>query len=593
MKKMQINKTLRLWFLMLFVVSVSVFTGCASSDSTGAAVPDTTITGTAAAGAPVVGYVYVKGSAGNMVSAAIDSNGDYSLDVSTLTAPYIVQAKGSVNGESVEIYSTGVATGNINVTPITNLITSRVLSGLDTAFDSWSTVSSSVDETAIQAAEETVQTQLAPILTAYGITAEIDLMSVDFDTDHSGLDAVLDIVHIEIDGSNNVTITNRATGTSVTGTEAFSDSEGTALVQIVSELAAMNQFWTKMNTALTTNLPTSSELNTDVAPLIADDFIANGRTKTSFLDALVTGNHFPPDITFSAMIDSPMTAAEYGSYQKGYWVNIFYEYKGETGVFKKESMVFDGTNWLWYGNQMWFGVELSPIAFKSVDSSGSITGRVGMRFGIWANDNYAYNTQNVRSVIITGPGIPASGFVLMPDLADEDFVLFNVSPTHWDDVYVFTDDSVLSSISDNSDYTIRAYAETHDVVTTANTALVTYTYTVGKRPHLNTELSLGMFPIITSHTTHAIADIAIGTNITVSWTDPVADTGWIFGWSFLAWSNGTSELEVQKNRSNATDANSIILDTTTNNLTGINWVGLEVNGYDAYKRQIVVEWAFR
>lgn len=584
------------WLIVLLMITILFLGSCSSDDddttstTAPAAATTKTITGTAASGAPIVGYVKAKGANGVMASADIDVNGKFALDVTSLTAPYILVARGTVNNESVRLYSTGVAEGKINITPITNLITNRVVPGVDNAFENWSSASVVVNSVAIQMVEETVQNQLAPILESFGITETIDLMSGDFNTDHSGLDAVLDIVDIKIDSSNNVTITNTATGTSIIGNEAFSETEGTAMAQVISETAAMNLFFTRINTAFADELPTTSEMNTDIAPYVADDYVEDGRNKTQTLDRWQTGDGPPVGISFTISINRPMSASEYGSYEKGYWINICYSFNTVSGSFLS-SMVYNGANWLWFGNQKWFSVQIQPIALKNVNPGGEITYMSGLRFEMEDNENYSYN-QGIRSLIVTGPGLPASGLVFQSDYMDEKWKFYNVSPTYWDDIYLTTSDSAIGAIPENSVYTVRAYAEDHATVSLANTAVKTYTQTVTGRPHKSSELIDSIFPVISSHPTHSLSDLNIGSNITVTWNEPAdTDTGWTPDWIWLGWGESGSSLSVENN--DVAGKSSTVLDTTGNNISSITWASLEVNGYDVYGRQIVHGWSFQ
>jgi hypothetical protein len=86
-----------------------------------------TVSGSAAAGAPIVGIVNIKGANGGTASSNIDSDGLYSIDISNIDAPYILFAEGSVNGRSLTMYSATVAAGTVNITPITDFILRNAL----------------------------------------------------------------------------------------------------------------------------------------------------------------------------------------------------------------------------------------------------------------------------------------------------------------------------------------------------------------------------------------------------------------------------------------------------------------------------------
>lgn len=94
----------------LLIAAVIGVSGCHSGGGGTAYFPpssDSTVqmSGTAAAGAPISGIVRVKGANGVVVFSYIDATGHYSLDVQTLTAPYMLYAEGMVNGSTIRIYS--------------------------------------------------------------------------------------------------------------------------------------------------------------------------------------------------------------------------------------------------------------------------------------------------------------------------------------------------------------------------------------------------------------------------------------------------------------------------------------------------------
>ena len=580
---MKLMQTSIISLFIVFLMTAFMLSSCISDDSSSAdAVP--TITGTAAAGLPIVGTVSAKGANGVTASADIDSNGDYSLNVSGLTAPYVLFASGAVNGERVELYSTGVAAGNINITPVTNLIANEVFGGLDAVFENWEAESTTVNTAAIEAAETKIQTQLAPILAAYGISDDIDLMSVEFETDHSGMDAVLDILEITIDDNNEITITNTATGTQVTGDEAFSDTETTTIAQVISDTAGINITLQTLSSAFATEYPSAAVINDSVAPLYADDFLSAGKNKNEVLTCLANSGCLGIGYTRSAIIAGPMDNTEYdtNAYIKGYWVNIAYE-KGNQRGLTKRAMVYNGTNWLFYGDRKWFSINFNARVVKRTDENAQLPVATGIKFRMDDDNNYAYGTKGVRSLIITGPGLSSNGLIMYRDY-----------PETWYDidgriseraVFVLSDDSVISAIPVNSEYTIRVYNIEPNLVSLSDSPMITYTEVVKNKPFLNSELTANHFPVITSPTTHSLAELGIGNNIAVTWTYPTVTTlGWDVSYVGLDWGGGGSSLAKYLNPDSG--VSSVTLDTTDNNINPVTWAYLSVSGFDIYGREI-------
>src|SRR3989338_4099388 len=122
-------KTLLLILLTAGFGISTAFIGCGGGGG-GGTTPTTTTTsqkvsGVAAAGLPVVGFVYLKDSASTPTTKGpteIGSDGSFSFDVTGLTAPFYLRAQGSVVGTSYDLYSaTTASSGTANINPLTNL----------------------------------------------------------------------------------------------------------------------------------------------------------------------------------------------------------------------------------------------------------------------------------------------------------------------------------------------------------------------------------------------------------------------------------------------------------------------------------------
>lgn len=128
-----------------------------------------------------------------------------------MTPPLLLNARGTVGGRTVNYSSVAQTTdlgGNINITPFTDLILANVIGQItQNYFDNPTFGDLSADE--IEAARAQVTERLQPVLSALGLEAGLDLMRESFNTDHTGLDAALDILRVEADPTNNtMTITN-------------------------------------------------------------------------------------------------------------------------------------------------------------------------------------------------------------------------------------------------------------------------------------------------------------------------------------------------------------------------------------------------
>lgn len=162
----------------------------------------TTISGTAAAGAPLVGTITVKDSKGAERSKTIDlaAAGAYSIDVTGLTAPFLLRASGTVGNTSLTYFS-GTASvnpngnGNVNITPLTDLIIGNIAGQIAKNFYDNPNFSALTTDT-LNAERDRLRDRLKNILQERGVDDSFDLLRSSFKADHSGLDLVLDTIRV-------------------------------------------------------------------------------------------------------------------------------------------------------------------------------------------------------------------------------------------------------------------------------------------------------------------------------------------------------------------------------------------------------------
>jgi hypothetical protein len=112
------------------MLALSACGGGGHSDSPGTVTPpgtvSTTLTGTAAVGAPIAGSVFAIDSKG-AVSPAATTNalGAFTIDVAGMSAPFILSVTGTAGGKQVVLNSIATMPGQtVNITPLTDLIVS-------------------------------------------------------------------------------------------------------------------------------------------------------------------------------------------------------------------------------------------------------------------------------------------------------------------------------------------------------------------------------------------------------------------------------------------------------------------------------------
>lgn len=115
----------------------SVGTGTTTTAAVAAAASDT-LSGTAAVGAPIVsGNVIIKCAAGQPVLTTTGADGSFLANTAAITFPCALQISGGqVNGaaNTMTLHSLATATGNTNITTLTELAVARIAAGATATF---------------------------------------------------------------------------------------------------------------------------------------------------------------------------------------------------------------------------------------------------------------------------------------------------------------------------------------------------------------------------------------------------------------------------------------------------------------------------
>jgi hypothetical protein len=259
-----------------------------------------TLEGTVAGGSAVTGTVTVTDSLGAGKMVNIDANGHYSVNVSGMTGPFVIKASGSLGNMPVTYYSAATSDdiGNtVNVTPLTNLMVSNLSQQLaETYFssaDNLNGFTALLTTAKLTAAEAALRAKLKPALNSLGISSTTDLLHSAFVTNHTGVDALLDLVKVEDDTSTNLVTLKNALTQEVIGTDDVTLASDDAIPVDASKIAGIDPSgssdWLAINTLLNslsapfaTSLPSTMQLQ---GTGIFDDsanLIVNGKS----LDAL-------------------------------------------------------------------------------------------------------------------------------------------------------------------------------------------------------------------------------------------------------------------------------------------------------------------
>ena len=521
---------------VVFSLSLAACGGGGGSTPTGTGdtgSTSTSLSGIAAAGAPIIGTVTVKGALGNTKSALIEANGNYDVDVTGLTAPYRLRAVGTVGGRTYKLHSyaeEATAGATVNITPFTDLIVANAAQQIaESFFDS--NTSTSIDPADLAAQEDALQAKLKDVFDALGIDSAINLLTSTFSADHSGLDAALDIVRIEVDGNTNIaTITNLVENTSITDDVTDGTDAGTLTVINAGNLqntAAENQSIAGLFTELTTKFASGLPTAASIEAFFTTDFLDYDQSLSQFLTEITT-DPSTIGLTFSNVAISDLTATTA--------TVTFYVTFG--GVLDLEPEIWtavkDGTaGWQLRGNQVpadyWFN-------FHCNDGSGTGNGAGACGVNTMIEDNDFDNNGTSSAAFasatasIIGSDSVVKGIIHLGTPSNANggtagqIQIYNAGVGFQGDWKAFgnTNADIDPSIFVAGD-TIQfdLYTEQLDISDTNAPAIeanATPVFTFN-RPILYAPSTSPLYPDATVATIAALPDYVIGDDLTISWTN--------------------------------------------------------------------------
>ncbi len=172
------------------------------------------VNGVAATGAPLAGQVVLRDSSAQRrdKSTIIASDGSFAIDVSGMTAPFVLKASGNVDGKLVTMFSLAEKAGTANINPLSTAALASAAGVSDPAvvFDKADASAVAKASAALPASVATLQSKLARLLDAFG-TDGANPVTGTFSADHTGLDGVFDNVTITL-ANGTITVTNISSG---------------------------------------------------------------------------------------------------------------------------------------------------------------------------------------------------------------------------------------------------------------------------------------------------------------------------------------------------------------------------------------------
>lgn len=421
-----------IWSLFAVTLILMLLSACSSGGGTAvpATTASTTVSGVAAAGAPIIGFAYLKDSQNNELGpVTIASDGSFSFDLTKLpsgsSAPYYLQAQGAAGGQNFVLHSVAASAGTANINPLTNLVVAQA-TGKDPATAFADTKTATATQASITAAITAMQKTLAPLLTATDASlATVNPITVSYvaDPTKNKLDALFDAVSINVatsSGSSTVSVTDKS-GTSVipqtTMGTAPASSSTTTITQAVTDAQGITTFLSNFATTVNqkgANLATS-DLNQYYYGNDSTYGLDDGYNRTQTIQNLVTSLtgkemlqiHGPVTKVANFAIVNDVTANYPNTINKVYRIRADFCFQdGSYGSPKNMAVVqaTAGGTWQFIGNGSMIDVEVSTYANQGLWADGTTTYKTGLY--IYLED---VGNQGVNSASLQGPGLPSGG----------------------------------------------------------------------------------------------------------------------------------------------------------------------------------------
>ncbi|WP_038247186.1 hypothetical protein [Ghiorsea bivora] len=586
---------------ILAVITMIGFVGCSSGgDSPPQAVPiatspvtsSTLVSGVVATGAPLVGFVAVKGSAGNVATANIDAQGKYSVDTSNLTLPLVLYASGISGGKAYSIISAATISdvGNtVNITPLTDLIVSNVAGSHSEAFfnnPNYTLLSANN----LTAAKDVLALRLEPMLTAAGLGAGFDLMNAAFNADHTGYDALLDLLDVQVDTTTNQATITYALDSAITITDDLTTTADATPIGAVNTgvfqangaiIQEINAFMLSMNALFANGTPAAAT----VSPFFTAGFLHQGTDNAAAVTLF--SSTLPAHQSLTANIIATFGAFSIVSIDTTVNPQLATIRSSDSKLMNLEKSVAAG--WQLAGDGHVWGAEAAPESHLD-----QATGTVINNFLLSVDDASGVAILPNDYFIITGPGVNANGGVIV----QYDFNNFNnaVGKTALMWSIDVTDVTALT-FPDGADYTVTRYRDVNGdtnivagvnqvnvndastlIVGLVDTLIDSQVVRLVKRPIKPSETT--SYITITNPTTVGFLGFTSGT-INAAWTLPVGSRSGTVDLSEFDSAAGSFVWLVENEVADTATSFSFLAPAPTNITSK---PGLYVFGYDVFNR---------
>jgi len=202
-------KTLRFTNLVLTAIFSFTLIGCGGGDSggiDGSGFDNKYLQGTAATGAAIKNTeVMVKGKNGKKSKSSTDEKGKFKIDVTELTAPYLLKT----NAKNQDFYSLALEDGQINIHPLTDFVIRNWYAiksrNIDEEFSNDNPIENPPAESDITPIVQTINNIMDTTFTQLQVPEDFNFLTSVFEANSTGFDKLLDFTQI-VNQQNNITI---------------------------------------------------------------------------------------------------------------------------------------------------------------------------------------------------------------------------------------------------------------------------------------------------------------------------------------------------------------------------------------------------
>lgn len=360
---------------LLTGLAAAALVACGGGGSGGTSTTSS-LTGTAAVGAPLAGAtVVLKDSTGKTLTQTAGADGTYTFaDVSGLTAPLMLQATGTAGGTNYTLHSvletapaSGVS-GIINVSPQTDAATAQALGAEPATVFADAAQIKTIDATKLADAKARLNAALADVLTALGKDPKtVDVFTTAFKADNTGLDKLLDLVSV----NNAATSSGQAMQVTYKGTQVSTtiapDATPTAVTPLAVTAATLKAD-ASLDTSGIKTMVSSFNALTDTADRIKSaamldvfdtDYLDDGKNRATQIADIAD---YAVGIQLSSYVLNGCDTSTTPVVCQGQATLTRTDKSTET--FPMPVKLGTDGKWRAYGNQAPFEFELKPVAYQ-------------------------------------------------------------------------------------------------------------------------------------------------------------------------------------------------------------------------------------